>query len=343
LIRVLVADDSATAREMLVQILGSDPEIRVVGEAHDGVEAVEATSRLRPDLVTMDLHMPRLDGLAATREIMITAPTPIVIVTAGAGPGEVEGSLDMLRLGALDILMKPPGPDSPGFERAAGRLVSTIKAMSQVKVVRRWRSSPPSGIGSRPGRAVSARSRGRVVAIAASTGGPPALQRLLSGLPPEFAAPVLVVQHITQGFAGGLAHWLDSVCPLRVKLAEHGEPLAARTVYLAPDDRHLGVSDRRLVALSDAGPIGGFRPSGTFLFESVARSFGASTRAVILTGMGDDGVRGLQAVRRSGGHVIAQDEPSSVVFGMPAAAIAAGVVDSVLPIDEIPSRLATMV
>jgi two-component system, chemotaxis family, protein-glutamate methylesterase/glutaminase len=342
MIRVLVAEDSETARALLVLILDADPEIEVVGQARDGVEAVELAQRLRPDVVTMDIHMPRLDGLAATVEIMITAPTPIVIVTAGARPGEVEGSLDMLRLGALDILMKPPGPDSPGFERAAGRLVSTIKAMSQVKVVRRWRSSPPPGIGSRPDRAFSARSKGRVVAIAASTGGPPALQRLLSGLPPEFSPPVLVVQHITQGFAGGLAHWLDSVCPLRVKLAEHGEPLAARTVYLAPDDRHLGVSDDLRVGLSDAGPIGGFRPSATFLFESVARVFGPSALAVILTGMGDDGVRGLRSVRRSGGRVIAQDELSSAVYGMPAAAIKAGVADVVLPIEEIPARLVAL-
>ena len=341
MIRVLVAEDSATARALLVLILAEDPEIEVVGQARDGVEAVELTRKLRPDVVTMDIRMPRMDGLAATVEIMIATPTPIVIVTAGTRPGEVEGSLDMLRLGALDVLMKPPGPDSPGFAREVRRLVSTVKAMSQVKVVRRWRSPP-----SRPPRTYSGparpEARANIVAIAASTGGPPALQRLLSGLSPEFAAPILVVQHITPGFVGGLADWLDSVCDLRVKVAEEGEPLAGRTVYLAPDDLHLGVDDRRSIKLSNARPVGGFRPSGTVLFESIARAFGNSALAVILTGMGDDGVRGLRAVRDSGGQVIAQDELSSVVFGMPAAAIEAGVADLVLPLDDLPARLTAL-
>jgi two-component system, chemotaxis family, protein-glutamate methylesterase/glutaminase len=345
MIRVLVAEDSETARALLVSILGSDPEIEVVGQARDGVEAVELAQRLRPDVVTMDILMPRMDGLAATEEIMITAPTRIVIVTAsgaqGARADEVEGSFEMLRLGALDVLMKPPGPESPGFQRARRRLVSSVKAMSEVKVVRRWRLTAPSklDLGAEP---AGSGTRASTVAIAASTGGPPALHRLLSGLPSNFEAPVLVVQHITPGFAKGLAAWLDGVGPLRVKLAEEGEPLAPRTVYLAPDDRHLGVSDDLRVGLSDAGPIGGFRPSATFLFESVARVFGPSALAVILTGMGDDGVRGLRSVRRSGGRVIAQDELSSAVYGMPAAAIKAGVADVVLPIEEIPARLVAL-
>jgi two-component system, chemotaxis family, protein-glutamate methylesterase/glutaminase len=340
LIRVLVADDSATAREMLVQILGSDPEIRVVGEAHDGVEAVEATSRLRPDLVTMDLHMPRLDGLAATREIMITAPTPIVIVTGSHRARDVQASIEILGCGALDVLLKPPDPRSPEFPGAACRLIAAVKAMAFVKVVRRWR--PPGRSAATPPLS-QGELRVRIVAIATSTGRPAALLRLVSELPEAYPLPILVVQHITPGFTYGLASWLDAASALRVKVAQHDEPLAPRTVYLAPDDFHLG-TDRRgaAVALSNEPPIGGFRPSGTFLFESVARAFGPSALALILTGMGDDGVNGLRTIRQAGGQIIAQDEKSSIVFGMPGAAVAAGLAPHVLSLESIAARLVAL-
>jgi two-component system chemotaxis response regulator CheB len=348
MIRVLVADDSATAREMIVQILGSDPEIRVVGEAVDGVEAVEAATRLRPDLVTMDLHMPRLDGLAATREIMITAPTPILIVTGSHRARDVEASMEILRCGALDVLLKPPGPRSPEFPMAARRLIAAVKAMSCVKVVRRWRPPAPARLGPEGTTAATPRVspadvRVRIVAVATSTGGPAALLRLVTDLPGSFPLPILVVQHITPGFVLGLASWLDGASALRVKVAQHDEPLSPRTVYLAPDDFHLG-TDRRggSVALSNEPPIGGFRPSGTFLFESVARSFGPTALALILTGMGEDGVKGLRTIRQAGGQVIAQDEKSSIVFGMPGAAVAAGLAPLVLPLEAIAARLVAL-
>ena len=214
--------------------------------------------------------------------------------------------------------------------------------MAHVKVVRHWRStSRPTPAESAPPPAPS--ERPRLVAVATSTGGPPALQTLLSGLPGDFEAPILVVQHITKGFTAGLATWLNTVCNLQVKVAEHGDRLAPHTVYVAPDDRHLGVANRHVVALSSAPPVGGFRPAGTFLFESAARVFGAATLAVILTGMGEDGVAGLRAVRRAGGRIIAQDEETSVVYGMPGAAVAAGLADQVLPLDRIAGRLAQLV
>jgi two-component system chemotaxis response regulator CheB len=341
MIRVLVVDDSATARGLLVKILQSDREIQIVGEAADGVEAVALTQRLRPDLVTMDIHMPRLDGLEATREIMITAPTPIVIVTASTRAREVAKSMELLALGALDVLIKPPGPAAPGFEDEARRLVDVVKTMAQVKVVRRWRavpSAPPRRARPRQGA-----PKVRVVAIAASTGGPAALHDLLENLPGDLPASVLIVQHIAHGFTAGLAAWLGLGTALCVKVAEEGEPLAPGTVYCAPEDRHLDVTPRGTVALSSAPPVGGFRPSGTFLFEAAARTFGASAVAVILTGMGDDGVAGLHAVRQAGGRVIAQDQASSAVFGMPGAAVAAGLADEVLPPDEIATRLVELV
>jgi two-component system chemotaxis response regulator CheB len=343
MIRVLVADDSPTARALLVAILTSDHEVEVVGEARDGAEAVELTRALRPDLVTMDVRMPRMNGFEATKEIMITAPTPIVIVTASMLARDVETSLHALKAGALTVLPKPSGPQAFDFEEAARQLLANIKAMAQVKVVRHWR--PTSGTapaGARPAPPRPA-AQGRVVALAASTGGPAALHRLLSLLPADFPAPLLAVQHITAGFIGGLAAWLDKVSGLRVKIAEGGEPLAPSTVYFAPDDRHLGVSPQAAVELTRTPPVGGFRPSGTALFESAARVYGAATVTLILTGMGDDGVDGLRAVRRAGGCVLAQDQKSSVVFGMPAAAVAAGLADSVLPLEEIPARLVELV
>jgi two-component system, chemotaxis family, protein-glutamate methylesterase/glutaminase len=337
-IRVLVAEDSPTARQLLVAILEADPEIRVVGQAVDGVEAVALTRQLHPDLVTMDVHMPRLDGLAATQEIMIVAPTPIVVVTGSTRAREVRDSMEAIHAGALEVLVKPPDPAAPRFAAEARRLVETVKAMARVKVVRHWR---PAAARTMPaGASVRARSsRGsRIVVIAASTGGPAALETILCGLGVGFPLPVLVAQHITPGFTVGLAAWLDSVCPFKVKVAQQGEPLAAGTVYLAPDDRHLGVHGAN-VTLSDAEPDAGFRPSGTALFASAAGEFGAATLAVILTGMGEDGVDGLRAVRHFGGRVIAQDEATSVVYGMPGAAVAAGLADVVLPLDKIAPQL----
>jgi two-component system chemotaxis response regulator CheB len=336
MVRVLVAEDSVTARELLVEMLRSDPEIEVAGEAKNGVEAVEMTRRLRPSVVTMDIRMPTMDGFEATRQIMVEVPTPIVIVSANYNSHDVETSMHALRLGALALLPKPPGPGAPDFDDQRKRFAQTIKAMSAVKVVRRW--ADPT-VAKPPPIATGRTGRPRVVAIAASTGGPAALARILSELPVHFPLPVLIVQHIAKGFAEGLAGWLNTTGSLRVKVAEDGEPLLARTVYVAPDDRHLGVADRSKLAVSAAAPVGGFRPSGTFLFESVARVFGPSAVGVILTGMGEDGVAGLASIRRAGGAVLVQDEATSIVYGMPGAAVAAGLGDTTIPLGAIAWRL----
>ena len=336
MVRVLVAEDSPTTRELLVSMLGTDPSIVVVGQARDGVEAVEQTLRLRPDLVTMDIPRPRLDGFEATKQIMVEAPTPIIIISAVVNPDDVVASMEALRAGAVTVLAKPPNPFSPEFDDACRSLTSTVKALSQVTLVRR-RPGPTlhpalHPTPAPPAVATTQQRTPRVLAIGASTGGPNALGQVLGALPADFPAPVLVVQHMTIGFLEGFAQWLDRGCALDVRLARHGERLAPRTVYVAPEDHHLGVSASGHVVLSDDDRINGFRPSVSYTFDSAARAFGAATVAVILTGMGSDGVSGLRTVRERGGRVIAQDEETSVVFGMPGSAVAAGVVDDVLPL-----------
>lgn len=338
MIRVVVAEDSVTTRELIVSILRSDPEITVVGEAKNGVEAVELTKQLRPDVVTMDIQMPHMNGFDATKRIMIDTPTPIVIVSASVDTTQVAISMNALRQGAVAVLAKPDGPAAEDFDGKSREFIATIKSMSRVKVVRHWAERVGSGVAPQPAP-VRPAQRGSILAIATSTGGPAALQTVLAELPGDLGVPVLVVQHIANGFLDGLAEWLNATSALNVRLASDGETLQRGTVYLAPDHRHLGVSSRSRLVLSSDPPLGGFRPSGSFLFSSVARHFGASAVAVILTGMGQDGVEGLRTVRQSGGFIIAQDEASSTVFGMPAAAIAAGLPDLVLPLSRIAANL----
>lgn len=339
-VRVLVVDDSATSRLLLVAILRADPEIEVVGQAADGLEAVQLVKRLRPDIVTMDLQMPRLDGFAATKRIMVEAPTPILITT-NLDPRALSVSLEAVRAGALAVHAKPGDPGGPRFDEEAKDLARQVKAMSRVKVVRH--------LGLDPGRAPAAQGLplaalhdvpAQVIAIAASTGGPAALHLILSALPADFPAPILVVQHISRGFSAGFASWLDNASPLRVKLAQTGEEIRPGTVYVADDDHHLCVSMARRIHLSSAAPVGGFRPSATPLFETVAAAYRRNAIAVILTGMGRDGVDGLRAIREAGGRTIAESEASAVVFGMPAAAVAAGLADFVLTLEEVKTTLA---
>lgn len=341
MIRVLVAEDSRAERALLVSILESDPAIRVVGEAADGAQAVEMTLRLRPDLVTMDVHMPRLDGLEATREIMVRAPTPIVVVSSSVRPDDIALSLRATGAGALAAVAKPEGPASPRFEEDRAQLVAMVRAMADVKVVRRWSGRREAG--APPAPTPVPRAPVRLVAVAASTGGPVALQTLLSALPASFPVPVLVVQHMSRGFVGVLARWLGSATTLRVRVAVAGERLVPGTVYLAPDDQHLGVTPDGAVELSAAPPQEGFRPSASHLFRSAAAAYGESLVAVILTGMGSDGVRGLGAAQAAGALVLAQDEESSVIYGMPREAVQAGVVGAVLPLESIGPRLASLV
>lgn len=349
MIRVLVAEDSPTARALLVGILAAEAGMEVVGEAADGHQAVEMASRLEPDVITMDVQMPGIDGLEATKQIMMRSPRPIIIVSSATREGEVELSLEATRAGALLALPKPSGPSSPQFASDRRQLVAMVRAMAGVKVVRRHRST-----GSVPPRSVAPARTARptpgtirLLAIAASTGGPAAVRTILAELPADFPVPVLVVQHIAQGFTSGLVHWLDADTQLRVKVAELGEPALQGTVYLAPDGKHIGCrlspeGDVRIV-LDGAPAVGAFRPSATYLFRSCADALGGAFVSVILTGMGDDGVAGLRLAHEKGAYVIAQDEASSVIYGMPREAHRAGVVSSVLGLDAIGRRIVEVV
>lgn len=338
MIRVLITDDSATARQLLSFILSSASDIQVVGEAVNGEEAVRMASTLRPNLILMDIHMPVMDGLAATQEIMMHTPTPIVIVSASTMVHETETAMLSLRAGALTLLLKPAGPAAPDHERSCRELIDTVRAMSDVKVVRHHRpySAPERRLlKARP----VAHSPISICAVATSTGGPPALQKLFSGLPADFPVPILVVQHIATGFTEGLAKWLDNSLALTVKVAEMGERLRPGTIYVAREDFHLGIARDGTALLSKAPVIEGFRPSATFLFRSVAEVYGNRTLALILTGMGHDGVEGLRDIRKAGGTIFAQDEASCVVFGMPRAAVSENLPDQILPLD----RMATAI
>jgi len=345
MIRVLIVDDSPTQRHLTRTIVESDPELTVVGEARNGEEAVVLCERLHPDIITMDIQMPRMNGYEAIGRIMAEWPRPILVLTSTRSDIELGISYRAIEAGALMVMGKPHG--LPGEDPEANELIATLKALAEVKVVRRrpWlqkdqKDKGPS-VGGRP-RLLDTSVPLRLIAMGTSTGGPPSLQAVFQDLPADLPVPILAVQHITPGFTAGLAHWLAQTTPLRVKVAEHGEPLEPGTVYLAPDEYHLLVTRSGSVWLSTSPPVDGHRPSVTALFESVAEHYGAGAIGVLLTGMGNDGARGLKAMHDVGAYTIVQDEATSIVFGMPKEAIALNAAREVLPLGQIAWRLADL-
>jgi two-component system, chemotaxis family, protein-glutamate methylesterase/glutaminase len=342
-IKVLVADDTQVSRLLLIELLNRDPRIRVIGAVGDGQAALDFLDAggERPDVVVMDIHMPRMDGFEATRRIMETRPVPIVICTATAAPQDVAVAFRAIEAGAVACVEKPValGVD---FEPRLQNLLQTVRLMSEVKVVRRWkrsRSTPavPTANGSTIAR--TAAPGIRLIGIGASTGGPLVLQTILSGLPRDFPVPLLIVQHIARGFLPGMVDWLSQTTGLRVRIAAHGAAALPGHAYVAPDDFHLAADARGHMVLAREEAESGLRPAVSYLFRSLADSYGANAVGVLLTGMGKDGAKELKRMKDHGAHTIAQDRESSIVHGMPGEAIELGAASQILPADKIAGAL----
>jgi two-component system, chemotaxis family, protein-glutamate methylesterase/glutaminase len=322
MIKVLVVEDSAVVREFLLAVFGADPDILVVGAAADGEQAIEMAQRLRPDVITMDVHMPKIDGVEATRRIMQTDPRPIVIVSGSSAFGEVSQAFAALQAGALAALPRPEGLGHEGHERSARELIQTVKAMAEVKLVRRWSQCK---FRATPAPAFEPAAGPPVVAIGASTGGPPALHEILAALPADFPAAVLI------GVVQGFAEWLAQSCSLQVAIARHAEPLAGGRVYIAPDGHQMSVAVDGNIRLTSCASNTVLCPSVSHLFASVAHVYGHRAVAGLLSGMGRDGADELRLMKDCGAATFAQDKESSVVHGMPGEAIRLGAARYVLP------------
>ena len=334
MIRVLIADDSLLTRAVLCDLLARDSGIQIVAEVGDGRAAVEQTARLKPDLVIMDVMMPVMDGIEATAEIMANSPVPILMLSANTDPNDSRSAFSAIRLGALDVMAKPAGITTDAFAALADQLIAKVRSLSRIRVMHHFRPKRQAVVPTVVPHAAAGKRR--ILAIGASTGGPKVVMQLLKELPADFAATVLVVQHIADGFAAGFAEWLDRESALAVALAREGEALSPGRVLIAPNGVHLTVNGGRRVALCETAPLHNCRPAVDALFQSLAAvRLGGETVGVILTGMGTDGAAGLLALKQQGAFTVAQDEASCAVFGMPKVAIECGAVDRVLPIADI--------
>jgi two-component system, chemotaxis family, protein-glutamate methylesterase/glutaminase len=344
--RVLVVDDSITVRKYLIEVLAADPEFEIAGETGDGRQAVELCRSLRPDVITLDMMLPVMSGVAVTEYVMAYCPTPILIISASTNRGELYKTYDALAAGAVDVLDKPTGNETDrAWEQG---FLASVKTASRIRVITHIRArlgglgQPPRSFPIAP--AVDRAKHKKVVAIGGSTGGPGAILEILRGLPSDFSLPILLVIHISDSFCAAFAQWLDGLSPLRVRHARDGEPLPTSGtpgVIMAPSGSHLIVEGRAL-RLTASAERNSCRPSIDILFESLAREVGAESAACLLTGMGRDGAAGLLAVCQSGGLTIAQDEATSVIFGMPREAIQLGAAQRILPLNQIAPAIAAL-
>lgn len=347
--RVLVVEDSTFMRRVLESIFNSDDQLQVVGHATDGREAIALAETLKPDVITMDLNMPHMDGLQATAHIMTTNPRPIVVVSSETREGAAK-TLKALELGAIEFVTKPSAGVDLDLQSAKEELIRKVRMAAKVKVVRTASRMVTAVQGAGTGPAVPAQRvrlpqstpivpaelRFPVVVLAASTGGPATVMRMAPGFTKDFPAAVFLVQHMPAAFTTQFALQLAEFTGVRVKEAEAGEPVQPGTLYICPGGQHLRVTPTGRIQLDDTtGRIEGYLPNIDVTMESIAAYAGAMSIAVVLTGMGSDGTRGARAIKSAGGLVLAQDEATSVIFGMPAEAIRAGVVDQVLGIDDI--------
>lgn len=335
-ISVLLVEDSPIALEILGRLLASSPDIKVVGKARNGKEAMNLIPKLQPNVICTDLHMKEMDGLELTKQVMANHPRPILVVSTSVQKDDTNTIFELLQAGAVDVFPKPNMGLASDYEQVKRDLITKIKILSGVTVFTKRQTSPintpainnfafPADIT----KAI------RVVAIGASTGGPQALYKIIAQLPANLPVPVICTQHISKGFLQGLVDWLDSECQVKVKIATSGEMPFPETVYFAPDQNHLELDAQGKFIYGSSLPVDGHCPSVTVTFKSVAKFYGRAAMSILLTGMGKDGAAGMQAIFDAGGITIAQDEKTCVVFGMPSVAIALGVVQHVLSIQDI--------
>ena len=337
-IRVLVVDDSALMRKVLVKMLEQEDGIEVVGTAMDGVFALEKVEKLRPDVVTLDLEMPRMDGVTALKRIVERFHTPVVLVSAHAAKGAAI-TFEALAAGGIDFVAKPERILSAPLEPLGAELVRKIRVAARVSVQKLHHQLVSPALVPRALRPFLQQQKGgHVLAIGVSTGGPNALSYLLPQIRVDFPAGVLIVQHMPEGFTTLFAKRLAALCEIEVREAGDGDAIVSGRVLIAPGGRHLKVrriGEDQVVELSRSAPVRGLRPSVDVMFHSVAEVFGPKATALIMTGMGDDGAEGMASIKAAGGRTLAQDQGSSVVYGMPKAAVESGAVDQVLSLYEI--------
>jgi two-component system chemotaxis response regulator CheB len=343
-IRVMIVEDSAVVSALLEYSIGNDPRLEVCAVAASAEEALRKIAQFLPDVIAMDIQLPGMDGIEATRRIMSKRPVPIVVVAGLIQSGKRNAiPMEALRAGALTVLEKPAGTTSAEYKVLAERLCTQLVIMSQVKLVRQHSHREPGAAnGGIPQSWCGGPGRYKMLGIVCSTGGPAALIQLLGALGPDFPLPILLVQHMTASFLEGFASWLETVCPFSVKVVSDGCLPVARALHMAPAERHLRLADG-LLRLDAGNPISFQRPSGTVLFRSMAQDLGANALGILLTGIGDDGASGLLDIRRSGGYTIAEDESTAVVYGMPAVAVRMGAVCESLPLPAIAARVLNLV
>ncbi|OFX24448.1 MAG: chemotaxis response regulator protein-glutamate methylesterase [Bacteroidetes bacterium GWA2_31_9b] len=343
MIKVLIVEDSLVMQQLLAHVISSDPDMNIVGYAEDGEKAIEAVKKYKPDIIAMDLHMPKLDGRQATRIIMETNPTPIIIVTGSIETKDVASSFSIIEAGALAMIKKPPSLDHPDYKKDSQALIQTLKLMSEVKLVRRF-STVKKKIEPPVIKNITNNEKDiQVVAIGASTGGPLVLQKILSLLPKKIPVPLLIVQHISQGFTEGFVEWLRNTTNFPLHIASHGEFLIPGHAYIAPDNFHMGVERGPRIVLSSHELENGLRPSVAYLFRTVVQVFNSRAVGVLLTGMGHDGAEELKLMKDKGAITFAQDKESSIVHGMPGEAVKLNAATYVLSPEDITTALITMI
>ncbi|MEI8395440.1 MAG: chemotaxis-specific protein-glutamate methyltransferase CheB [Rhodospirillaceae bacterium] len=345
-VRVMIVEDSLVVRTALEYIIERHPRLTLAGTATSGEQALAMLERTAPDVISMDIRLPGINGLETTRRIMSERPTPIVVISSAIEDDSLNISMNALRAGALSVVEKPVGTTHADYELLANHICTQLYIMSEVRVVRqRFHASRETVAIQTPivePLVTGVSNPYQILGLVASTGGPNALVKVLSSLPPDFPLPICLVQHIGADFIAGFASWLDGLVPFSVNLAVEGEIPARGRVYVAPAEHHLRVGLNGL-QLSRTPPVSHQRPSGTVLLSSIAAAYGSRAIGVLLTGMGDDGASGLLAMRQAGGFTIAEDATTAVVYGMPAIAVQLGAVLAELPLDAIARKLVQLV